>query len=187
MDPIGLNNRAVSPPVPTKSGRGGARNNGGKRSLRRRQSDSASCAGGAAFAANIQERQRLADEIAALANPQGRSLTTNELRIILRISMHLQLQDGYTEYNAIEAASVWAGSAHATVAAAYKHWLDTHTLLETPTSKRGSGNGMHPRHTALSMQQICAIHAVLTDAKLHNEFVTAKVVQQRVGLMLSLR
>jgi hypothetical protein len=188
MDHSALNNRAATPPVSTKSGRGGARDHCGKRSLQRRQSNSAASAGGAAFAANTQERKRLADDIAALANPQGRSLTTNELRIILRISMHLQLHDGYTEYNAIEAASVWAGSAHATIAAAYKHWLDTHTLLETPTSRRGSGNAMHPRHdTALSMQQICAVHALLTDAKLRNEFVPARVVQERVGLQLSLR
>lgn len=103
--------------------RGGAHNAGGKRSQRRRSLDEMRAAGTATITAAAAHRKQLADHIAALANPRGRSLTTNELRIIIRIAMWLQLHEHMTEADAIEKASVWAGSSAVTIAAAYKHAL----------------------------------------------------------------
>jgi hypothetical protein len=106
------------------------------------------------------------DGITSLSNAAGRSLSSHELRIILRIILWLQLHEGYAEAAAVEAASVWAGSSHHTVEPAYRHWTETGELLEPDNSLRGSGNPQHPRHdTSLSLDHILAIHSLLAEAR----------------------
>jgi transposase len=137
---------------------------------------------------NLGHRQRLAECIASLANPSGRSLTANELRIILRLAMWLQLHDGYSEFAAIEAASVWAGSGRRSIEPAYQHFLETNELLEPDTSLRGRGNPDHPLHdTSLTLEQILAIHQLMIDAKLKNEFMPAREIRRRLALPVGVR
>jgi hypothetical protein len=128
------------------------------------------------------------DGITSLSNAAGRSLSSHELRIILRIILWLQLHEGYAEAAAVEAASVWAGSSHHTVEPAYRHWTETGELLEPDNSLRGSGNPQHPRHdTSLSLDHILAIHSLLAEAKGKDEFMPARKVKQRLDLPLSER
>ena len=135
-----------------------------------------------------QHRQRLQECIDKLANPVGRSLSFNELRIIIRLACWLQLHDGYSEAAAIESASVWAGSSRMTVAPTYHHYLETSELLEPDSSNRGSGNPNHPRHdTSLSLDHILAIHSLLAEAKRKDEFMPAHEVRRRLDLPLSVR
>ena len=165
-----------------------SRSKSGCKSKKRRNAQAAGIAGGAANAASLCHRQRLADGIASLANSSGRSLSTNELRIIIRLSLWLQLYESYTEAASVDAASVWTGSSRHTIAAAYQHWWDTGELFETNTSERGSGNPQHPRHdTSLTLEQILSIHRILADAKLVNEFLPARAVRQRLDLPIGLR
>jgi hypothetical protein len=135
-----------------------------------------------------QHRKRLQECIDALANPLGRSLSSNELRIIIRLACWLQVHDDYSEAAAIEAASVWAGSSRTTVAPAYHHFLATNELLEPDNSNRGSGNPSHPRHdTSLSLDHILAIHSLLAEAKMKDQFMPAREIRRRLALPLSLR
>jgi hypothetical protein len=145
-------------------------------------------AGNAQQEVNRQRRQRLQECIDALANPLGRSLSANELRIIIRLVCWLQVHDDYSEPAAIEAASVWAGSSRHTIAPAYHHYLETRELLEPDSSRRGSGNPNHPRHdTTLSLEQILAIHSLLAEAKTKDQFMPAHEVRRRLHLALSAR
>jgi len=138
--------------------------------------------------ANLQRRQRLADGISSLSNAAGRSLSSNELRIILRIALWLQLHEGYTEAAAIDTASVWAGSSRHTIEPAYRHWMETGELLEPDDSLRGSGDPQHPRHdSSLSLDHILAIHSLLAEAKTKNEFLPAREIRRRLALPLGLR
>jgi hypothetical protein len=169
------------------SGRGGRRKSAG-RNCNKRQRSADGRAGKEAQIVTLQRRQRLAAGIESLSNPCGRSLSANELRIIIRLALWLQLHEGFTEAAGIEAASVWAGSSRHTIAAAYQHWWDTGELLEPDTSQQGSGNPQHPRHdTSLTLEQILSIHRILADAKLINEFLPARAVRQRLGLPIGLR
>jgi len=136
----------------------------------------------------LQHRQRLAECIASLANSSGRSLTANELRIILRLAMWLQLHNGFTEAAAIEAASVWAGSCRKTIAPAYYHYLETRELLDPDTSQRGSGNPQHPRHKgSVSFEQILGIQRLLSEAKLKNNYLPTKELKKKLSLGVSVR
>src|SRR5690606_8589979 len=118
----------------------------------------------------------------------GRSLSSSELRVILRIALWLQLHEDYTEAAAIDAASVWAGSSRCTVAPAYQHWWETGQLLDPDTSRRGSGNPQHPLHdTSPTLAQILAIHQLMTDAKLKNEFMPAREIRRRLALPVGVR
>ena len=140
--------RAASP---SPARRGGYRPGSGKKSSKRRNCQELSMIGANTFVLNQQHRQRLAQCISSLSNPSGRSLSSNELRVIIRIAMWLQLQDGYSEDAAIKAASVWAGSSYMTITSAYHHYLATNELLEPDASNRGRGNPIHPHHnTSLS-------------------------------------
>jgi hypothetical protein len=175
--------------VPTSDKRhGGPRWHGGKRTQRRVSWDGVRTAGTAASVEASAHRKQLADHIDALTNPKGRSLTTNELRIIIRIAMWLQLYDDCTELEAIDKASVWAGSSHTTITAAYKHYVDYHELLQPNTSSRGSGNPRHPRHDSIvTFDQILTIHRLLGEAKMRNEFMPAPKVKHLVGFAISER
>jgi hypothetical protein len=180
--------RTQSLTVSTEKRHGGARVNSGRQPQRRKSFESMRAAGTAASAAKHRKQQQLQSDVDRLANPPGRSLSANELRIIIRIAMCLQLNHGYSEFSAIESASVWAGSSRAIVHQAYAHYVATHELVEPDTSARGSGNARHRRHdSVLSFQQILAIHRELGEAKCRNEFMPARVVQQRVGFALGLR
>jgi hypothetical protein len=135
-----------------------------------------------------QRRQRLSDGIASLSNPSGRSLSSNELRIIIRLALWLELHEDYTEAAAVEAASVWAGSGRCTIAQAYDHWWETAELLEADTSMRGKGNPQHPLHAGgLTVEAQMQIHSILAEARLTNAFVPAREVMRRAGVNVSER
>jgi len=138
--------------------------------------------------ATLRRRQRLAEGISSLSNPSGRSLSSNELRIIIRLSLWLQLHEDYSEAAAVEAASVWAGSSRCTIAPAYQHWWETGELLEPDTSQQGSGNPQHPRHIgALTPEAQMLIHSTLAEARLTNAFLPAREVMRRAGVQVSER
>ena len=182
------NSRVPSPPPAPANTRGGSRPGSGKKSKKRRSAENANVESNAVQEAMRQHRQRLQECIDKLANPVGRSLSFNELRIIIRLACWLQLHDGYSEAAAIESASVWAGSSRMTVAPTYHHYLETSELLEPDSSNRGSGNPNHPRHdTSLSLDHILAIHSLLAEAKRKDEFMPAHEVRRRLDLPLSVR
>jgi hypothetical protein len=159
------NSRAPSPPPVPSISRGGSRPESGRRSKKRRKAEAANAVGNAVQDALRQHRRRLAEGISSLSNPSGRSLSSNELRIIIRLALWLQLHEDYSEDAAIKAASVWSGSGHMTVGPAYHHWWETGELLEPDTSQQGSGNPQHPRHvSSVSFEAILAIHQALADA-----------------------
>src|ERR1700722_12860758 len=113
-----------------------------------------------------------------LANPNGRSLSANEQRIVIRLAMWLQLHDDYSEAAAIQTASVWAGSSHMTIGPAYHHYLQTQELMEPDSSERGRVNPDHPLHDiSLTLEHILAIHKLMIDAKLKNEFMPAREIR----------
>jgi hypothetical protein len=102
--------------------------------------------------------------------------------------MWLQLHEHIPQAEAIEKASVWAGSSTTTIAAAYQHYIETSELLITDTSIRGGGSPSHRLHeSVLSFEQILTIHRTLGEAKLANEFMPAREVQRRVGFSLGVR
>ena len=176
-----------SPSPPAVSSKGGARDGSG-RNNRKRQREELARSGGAGRAASLHHRQRLAEGIASLSNQSGRSLSSNELRIIIRLALWLQLHEDYSEAAAVEAASVWAGSSRCTVAPAYQHWWETGELLEPDTSQQGSGNPQHPRHaSSVSFEAILAIHQALADAKLNNEYMPARKLKKKLQLSVSVR
>jgi hypothetical protein len=180
--------RAPSPPSAAATVHGGRRPGSGKKSKKRRNAEEAGSTGATAFVLSLQHRQRLAAGISSLSNASGRSLSTNELRIIIRIAMWLQLHEGYTEAAAVEAVSVWAGSSPHTVEAAYYYFMETDELLEPDDSHRGSGNPFHPQHdTSLTLEQILGIHRLLGEAKLKNEFMPAREIRRRLSLPLGVR
>src|SRR5680860_1036437 len=182
------NSRCSSPPAAGRSSHGGSRPGSGSKRTKKSVRAAAAAAGGAALVANLQHRQRLVDGISSLSNAASRSLSSNELRIILRIALCLQLQEDYSEAQAIDAASVWAGSSRHTIEPAYRHWWDTGELLESDDSQRGSGNPLHPRHdSSLSLDPILAIHSLLAEAKNKDEFMLARKVKQRLNLPLNER
>ena len=182
------NSRAPSPPPAPAAAHGGYRPTSGKKSKKRRNAENANAAGNATQEAMRQHRQRLSDGISSLSNSSGRSLSANELRIIIRLALWLQLHEGYTEAAAVEAASVWAGSSRCIVAPAYQHWWETGELLEPDTSQRGRGNPHHPLHEgALTAETQQRIHAILAEARLTNAFVPAREVMRRAGLHVSER
>src|SRR5690349_19572055 len=109
------NSRAASP-SPIRHG--GYRKGSGNKSKKRRNCQELSMIGANTFVLNQQHRQHLSECISSLSNSTGRSLSSNELRVIIRIAMWLQLQDGYSEDAAIKAASVWSGSSHMTITSA---------------------------------------------------------------------
>ena len=176
-----------SPSPPAASHRGGARHGSGRNNNKRRREELAH-SGGAGHATSLHHRQRLAEGIASHSNPSGRSLSSNELRIIIRLALWLQLHEVYSEAAAVEAASVWAGSSRCTVTPAYQHWWETGELLEPDTSQQGRGNPQHPRHTgALTPEAQVLIHATLAEARLTNAFVPAREVMRRAGVQVSER
>src|SRR5690348_12922146 len=113
------NSRAVSPPAIVKSAHGGSRPVSAQKAEKKRRRKEIAAAATAASVQSSRQRQHLQECIDALANPSGRSLSSNELRIIIRLACWLQVHDDYSESSAIEAASVWAGSSRHTVAPAY--------------------------------------------------------------------
>ena len=177
------NSRANSP---SSTKHGGHRPGGGKKSSKRRNCQQSSALGAAAFVLNNQHRQHLSECISSLSNSSGRSLSSNELRIIIRIAMWLQVHNDYTEAAAIDSASIWAGSSHHTIISAYRHYLSTHELLEPDASNRGSGNPTHPLHnTSLTFEQILSIQQLLTDSKISNQYLPAKKLKKQLNLNLS--
>ena len=121
MSSSAANSRCATPPAALQQTHGGSRSHSGsKRQLKRTREESAAAAR-KALAASIHRRQRLTDGISSLSNAAGRSLSSFELRIILRIALWLQLHEDYTEAAAIDAASVWAGSSRHTIEPAYRH------------------------------------------------------------------
>lgn len=179
------NSRCATPPSAT---RGGSRPGSGQRSKKRAHCGAAAAAGGVAFVASLRHQQRLQEGIVSLSNAPGRSLRSNELRVILRVALWLQRHEGFTEAAAIETASVWAGSSRHSVEPAYRHWWDTGELLDPDASQRGRGNPEHPQHdSSLSLQQILAIHSLLTDSKAKDEFMPAREIRARLHLPLSIR
>ena len=133
--------------------------------------------GAATFITNMRHRQRLTECIQSLSNPSGRSLSSNE---ILRLAMWLQLHHEYTEAAAIDASSVWCGSSRITIAPAYHHYLETNELIEVDSSNRGRGNPNHPQHdTSLTLEHILGIHQLISEAKMKNEFMPAKVIMHQ--------
>jgi hypothetical protein len=182
------NSRAPSPPPVPSISRGGSRPESGRRSKKRRKAEAANAVGNAVQDALRQHRRRLAEGISSLSNPSGRSLSSNELRIIIRLALWLQLHEDYSEDAAIKAASVWSGSGHMTVGPAYHHWWETGELLEPDTSQQGSGNPQHPRHvSSVSFEAILAIHQALADAKLNNEYMPARKLKKKLQLSVSVR
>lgn len=179
-------NSRVSSPSP--AGHGGARKGSGRNNrAKRSRVNNATVAQGTALS-NHQHRQHLAACISSLSNPNGRSLSSNELRIIIRIAMWLQLNHDYSEAAAIDAASVWAGSSYMTIAPAYHHYLATNELIEPDTSHRGSGNREHPKHnTSLSFEQILSIHQLLSESKINNLYLPAKELKKQLNLHVSVR
>jgi hypothetical protein len=178
---------APATPTPAAARRGGERPGSGRNNTKRQRTQLGQ-AGRAAQQATLQHRRRLVDGISSLSNAAGRSLSSNELRIILRIALCLQLHEDYSEAQAIDAASVWAGSSRHTIEPAYRHWWHTGELLEPDDSQRGRGNPQHPRHdTSLTLDHILAIHSVLAEAKAKDEFMPARKVKQRLDLPLSER
>jgi hypothetical protein len=182
------NSRAASPPVPESAKRGGHHPRSQQKEQKKRRRAHSIAAATAAHVVNCRRRQRLQECIDALANPSGRSLSSNELRVIIRLACWLQVHDDYSESAAIDAASVWAGSSRHTIAPAYHHFMATNELLDPDTSHRGRGNPMHPQHdTSLTLQQILSIHSLLADSKLKNEYMPAREVRRRVALPIGLR
>jgi hypothetical protein len=170
-----------------KSRRGGRREGAGRNNHKRRHSEHGH-QGKAAQILSLKRQQRLQECIHLLANPSGRSLSSNEMRIIIRLACWLQLHDDYSESAAIEAASVWAGSSHHTLAPAYHHFLATNELLEPDSSNRGSGNPDHPRHAgSVSFEAMLEIHRILADAKLKNEFMPARKLKKKLELSVTVR
>jgi hypothetical protein len=167
--------------------RGGSRYGSGRNNNKRHQEELAH-AGAEGRVSSIYRRQRLVECIASLSNPTGRSLSKNELRIIIRLTMWLQLYDNFTEPKAIELASVWSGSGRHTIELAYYHYLDTNELIEPDTSLQGKGNPSHPLHdTSLTLEQILGIHQLLNEAKLKNEYMPAKEIRRRLTLPIGVR
>jgi transposase len=182
------NSRAPSPPPAPAAARGGSRLGSGQRSRTKRARQESVAAARVAHARLLQRRQRLAEGIASLSNPSGRSLSSNELRIIIRLALWLQLHEDYSEAAAVEAASVWAGSSRHTVEPAYRHWWETGELLEPDASQRGSGNPLHPRHAgSVTFDQILDIHRILAEAKIKNKYLPVKELKKQVALGLSER
>jgi hypothetical protein len=172
----------------SKNSHGGARWSGGKRLQRRNSLDENRAAANTTRVAVAAHRTRLAEHIDALSNPRGRSLTANELRIIIRIAMWLQLHEHIPQAEAIEKASVWSGSGATTITAAYQHYIDTNEIMEPDTSTRGGGSLSHRLHdSALSFEQILTIHRTLGEAKLQNTFMPAREVQRIAGFSLGKR
>jgi hypothetical protein len=182
------NSRIASPLLPEQFKRGGHHRRSDEKEQKKRRRAQSIGAAIAAHVSNTHHRHRLQQCIDSLSNPHGRSLSSNELRIILRLAMWLQLHHEYTEATAIDAASVWSGSSHMTIAPAYHHYLETQELIEPETSNRGSGNPSHPLHdTSLTLEQILRIHQLLIDAKLKNEFIPAKEIRHRLTLPVGVR
>ena len=144
------NTRAPSPPPQAISTHGGRRRISEQKEQKKRRRAESVAAATAAHVANSKHRQRLAECIHSLSNPSGRSLSYNELRIIIRLAMWLQLYYEYSEAAAIDAASVWCGSSRITIAPAYHHYWNTNELIEVDSSNRGSGNTNHPQQSCCS-------------------------------------
>jgi hypothetical protein len=188
MSQSASNSRVSTPPPPAAAGRGGPRQTSQEKIDKKRRRAESAAAATTASVASLRHRQRLAEGISSLSNPSGRSLSSNELRIIIRLALWLQLHEDYSEAAAVEAASVWAGSSRCTIAPAYQHWWETGELLEPDTSQQGSGNPQHPRHdSSLTLEQILAIHQLMTDAKLKNEFMPAREIRRRLALPVGVR
>ncbi len=171
-----------------KNSHGGRRNSSGKRGLQRRSSDTARLIGSATSLTNHSHTLELHSKLAALSNSPGRQLSKNEMRIIIRIAIWLQVNDNRTEFDAVEQASVWAGSSRHTIAGTYRHYINTGEIQEPDTSARGSGNITHPRHdVSLQFEQILSIHRLLGEARVSNTYVPARVIKERVGIELSVR
>jgi len=188
MSLLSLNSRCATPPPEASAAHGGARPNSGSQRKKKRVYEGNAAIARQTLAANVQKRQRLAEGIASLSNPSGRSLSSNELRIIIRLSLWLQLHEDYSEAAALEAASVWAGSSRCTVAPAYQQWWETGELLEPDTSQQGSGNPQHPRHAgSVSFEAILEIHRILADAKLKNEFMPARKLKKKLEWNVTVR
>ena len=182
------NSRASSPPPPARTGRGRSRHISEQKEQKKRRREQIAAAATSASMAILRHRQRLAECIQSLSNPSGRSLSSNELRIIIRLAMWLQLHHEYTEAAAIDAASVWCGSSRVTIAPAYHHYLETNELLEPDTSHQGRGNPSHPCHTgSLTSEAQLLIHSILADARLTNAFVPAREVMRQAGVQVSER
>src|SRR4051794_2013909 len=111
-----LNTRCATPPPAARPNHGGQRIGSGSKRSKKRQREAAAVMGAAASVERLHRRQRLQECINLLANPLGRSISTNEPRIIIRLACWLQVHDDYTEPAAIEAASVWTGSSRITIA-----------------------------------------------------------------------
>lgn len=183
-----VNARCATPPPAARSSHGGQRPGSGSKRLKKRQRQAAAVLGAAASEASLRRRQRLQECIHLLSNPLGRSLSSNELRIIIRLACWLQVHADYSESAAIDAASVWAGSSHHTIAPAYHHFLATNELLEPDNSNRGSGNPQHPRHAgSVSFEAMLEIHRILADAKLKNEFMPARKLKKNLALSVTVR
>jgi hypothetical protein len=188
MSQSASNSRVSTPPPPAAAGRGGPRQTSQEKIDKKRRRAESAAAATTASVASLRHRQRLAEGISSLSNPSGRSLSSNELRIIIRLALWLQLHEDYSEAAAVEAASVWAGSGRCTVAPAYQHWWETGELLEPDTSLRGRGNPEHPLHEgALTLEVQMLIHSTLAEARLTNEFVPARKVMRRAGVSVSER
>ena len=189
MSQSSSNTRAPSPPPPPDiSTHGGRRRISQQKEQKKRRRAESVATATAAHVANSKHRKRLAECIHSLSNPSGRSLSSNELRIIIRLAMWLQLYYEYSEAAAIDAASVWCGSGRMTIGPAYHHYWETNELIEVDSSNRGSGNPLHPRHTgSLTPDVQMLIHSILAEARLVNAFVPAREVMRRAGVQVSER
>lgn len=185
-----MSQSAPSSPLstPTLPSHGGSRPGSGCKGGKKRQRNVITAAAREAGKTSLRHRQRLEAGYISLANAPGRQLSSNELRIIIRIAIRLQLDEDYTEAAAIEAASVWAGSSRHTVEPAYRHWYETDELVESDQSLRGRGNPAHPQHdTSLTLDQVLGIHSLIEEAKHKSEFMPARIIKQRLNLPIGLR
>lgn len=127
------NSRVSSPLLPLNSVHGGSRPDTGRKKEKKRTRVAITTAASTAALTTLHHRQRLAECMSLLSNPTGRSLSTNELRIIIRLAMWLQYHDNFTESHAIDSASIWSGSGRHTIESAYHHYLKTNELIEPAT------------------------------------------------------
>ena len=136
------------------------------RSNKRRRFSQFSQDGNSSQLSAAEFKKKMIEAIESLSNPSGRSLSHDELRIIVRLVLWLELNEEYSEFSAVNLASSMVASSLSTIKSAVEAFLATGEICEADASRQGSRNPSHPLHReCLSSDQMFELHRVIVNRK----------------------
>lgn len=128
------------------------------------------------------ERERMVLQHRSLVNQAGRSLTVGENRAVLALMLALQLYEGKTKTEAVQAIASWLGSAKKTIYAVWDEWGEQGKVPERKEETRGGAAPSHwCRRTLLNAEQTATLHLALLTAQQKGKFCSSSLLKKELN------